>query len=980
MKPITLSSAPSFQVEVPAAVETDANGRALLSLNGDWDLAFDPENVGMTTGWAKAFPDDALTAPVPSVWERVRPGYDGVGWYRRRFTLPAGWERRMLRLRFHAAQYFAEVWLNGARLGTHEGGFLPFEFPVSKKVRTGENELVVRVINPPMDREIEGFRCGAPLNQGPIPIGKAGWYYNFGGLWQDVELQATSGAAITQVALEPWPSRDEVILRMTVDLEGAAGDYEIECMLRGWSGEAVVPEARRRRWRLRAGTNQLRWRIAFPDARRWSPEDPFLHVAELSLRQGGRRCDRHEVRFGMREFSVRDGRFTLNGEPVVLKGFLHQNSYPRTLVAPEDRAFAERELRLVKDHGFNFVRAHLQPAVPAWLDLCDELGLLVMAEPPIGWIEANPLMEARCWREISGLVERDRNHASVVVWCLMNEVFHLKGFVPRELCELTARWLVKVGRLDPTRAAIDVSGGHGLVALGGAADMLPDTATNGRTACLSLPGERALQPIQDAHIYHEFPPKEISWRRMRTTGEGRGLFVVTEYGAPPVPPSFTQVMAGYTPAERELGLEDYALHREFAESLREHWKDAAWPRMFVTEDAWIEANGRLRAEEMRLVTTAVRSNPRTAGYCFCQLADASGELFGAVDVWRQPKPLMKALADGSAPGTLGVFAWPRVATGGAEVTVELVWLDERAGDARGEWTLELRNAAGRPVRTWQKAFRMRKAGPQVLMSTCVNLPKEPGVYAFHAGGHASTTGALTGGIEVRVVSKPQLPRGPVAVAPKEFGAQAWLGRHRCSVVPYGNNFREVQWPVLFDLSKPLARFAQMELMGQLRKVLQVGGAAVVFEPEMALIGEDLVGRPIRMQPLRRPIAFARRHAIFDGLPQDVITDFTYAEVQPDKFDRTDDIRALGGEVLYGALSMHMWTRPAVFYQGAALYTLPVGRGTLIVCHLRICERIDTDPVAALLMANLIRFAQSCIQPGDTLPLLSRCIDPLSFGA
>lgn len=965
-------------VSVARLAMPDTGGRETLSLDGEWQLAFDPENRGKHDGWASEFPRDAVAAPVPAVWEVVRPGYDGVGWYRRVFTLPAGWDKRSLKLRFGAAQYFAEVWLNGARLGEHEGGFLPFEFPVSKRVRDGENEIVVRVINPPMNHEIEGFRCGAPLNQGPIPVGKAGWYYNFGGLWQSVELLATSGAWLTRIVPEPSLEPERVAVKIDVELDVAA-ECEIECEIAGMEGRIVVPAKSTRR-RLKSGVNRVNISIPLPGARRWSLDDPYLHVARVTVRRAGRIADAREIRFGMREFTAGGDRFLLNGRVVILKGFLHQGSYPRTLVRPENRGFAERELRAVKDRGFNFVRAHMLPPLPEWLDLCDEIGLLVMNEPPIGWIEHTEHAERRCWREIKGLVERDAHHASIVMWCLMNEVFHLLGFTPKVVIGMTARWLKEVRRMDPTRVIIDVSGGHGFLPTGGAGDMLPDTAGQGLTAMMANPGEGALRPVLDAHVYREFPVRDATFKHFRTVGaDGDRLFFLTEYGAPPVPPMFDEVLKAYSPADRRLGLEDYRLHADFAESLRERFKHPAVRAACRDERSFLTDCNRMRAAEMFELTTALRSNPRVAGYCFCQLADASGELFGALDVWRRPKPMMEALAAASGPGALGVFANPRAAVSGTEVTVEVFHpggepVSGRAG--KGEWALELHDESGRLRKRWSGSFRPEKNGAPVrLLVATFNAPARVGAWRLVASGSLGEI-RLQGGMDLRVLpTRPRL-RGTVAVNGVTSGLARALAELGTKVEPFGNNFRFAELPVFMDLSSPPRnRQHWFEELGQLRKVLQVGGCAVVFDPEMALVAEVIPEAAVGMQPMMRPVGYATPSPVFGGLPSGGLMDFAWAELGASRHDRADDVLALGGEVLAGGLSFNMWTRPAEFQHGASLYTLPVGRGTLVVCHHRaVAAREDGHPAGDLLLAGLFEFAKSRIKVSDTMPLLSRCVD------
>ncbi|HEY8966232.1 MAG TPA: hypothetical protein VIM58_07305, partial [Candidatus Methylacidiphilales bacterium] len=548
----------------------------------------------------------------------------------------------------------------------------------------------------------------------------------------------------------------------------------------------------------------------------------------------------------------------------------------------------------------------------------------------------------------------------------------------------------RLRRLDPTRPVIDVSGGHGFIELGGAADMLPDTASQGLTACLTLPGNPLPQPALDAHIYHDFPLRDETWQGMRTTGSGSALFFVSEYGAPPVPPDFEGVLARYTPEERTLGLEDYVLHRDFLASLRAHLRHPAPASLFPTPAAWTEAANRERAEEMRLVTTALRSNRHLAGYCFCQWADASGELFGAVDAWRRPKPLLDALIESSSPGALGLFAWPRVAAPGQTVSVDLVAFEGAPasrqgtgpGKAKTSWTLALKDSGGRKVRRWKGT--LGKAAPHFepkrLWKGKVPLPAVPGSYLLQAECRTPAGPFAQGRIAIEVLPSPASALSdrslPVAVGGEASRLAPRLRKLGLATVPYGNNFREIESPVFLDLSgPPLHRLSQLELIGQLRKVLHVGGCAVLFEPEMLLLGEQLVGAPVRMEPLMRPVGYTVDHPAFDGMRKG-IAGFPYASVQPEKFDRVADIDALGGRILYGGISMNMWTRPAAFQHGAALYSLPVGRGTLIVCHLRILHTPPEDRAAQLLLANLVRHAFASIRPGKTDVLLGRCIDPL----
>ena len=125
--------------------------RTVVDLSGQWDLVFDDKLVGRDQEWFLRYPaKKAVKMAVPGVWETIRPFFDGVGWYRTTFEAPREWKEKSVRVKFGAAAYLAEVWLNGKSLGIHEGGYSPFEFEIARKLHVGTNELIVRLLNPPL--------------------------------------------------------------------------------------------------------------------------------------------------------------------------------------------------------------------------------------------------------------------------------------------------------------------------------------------------------------------------------------------------------------------------------------------------------------------------------------------------------------------------------------------------------------------------------------------------------------------------------------------------------------------------------------------------------------------------------------------------------------------------------------------------------------------------------------------------------------
>jgi hypothetical protein len=135
-----------------------------LSLDGQWEIVFDPENIGREAGWHEAATfgglEDIREIPVPSAWELIEQDYEGVAFYHRTFEVPEDWDGKIIRLQFDAVNYIAEVYLNDKPVGAHEGGFTPFEFRVESLLKAGKkNTLSLRVVGPVMltDKVIDGI-------------------------------------------------------------------------------------------------------------------------------------------------------------------------------------------------------------------------------------------------------------------------------------------------------------------------------------------------------------------------------------------------------------------------------------------------------------------------------------------------------------------------------------------------------------------------------------------------------------------------------------------------------------------------------------------------------------------------------------------------------------------------------------------------------------------------------------------------------
>jgi beta-glucuronidase len=340
--------------------------------------------------------DQSPVATLPSSWLTHTPEmryYQGLVWYERKFQAqPKSGMRQFLR--FGAANYRATVWLNGKKVGAHEGGFTPFAIEVSGVIRPGENRIVVA--------------ADSQSSATSVPPSVTDWE-NYGGITRSVRLIEVPATFVDQA----WV-RLTTAGRIAIDatLDGAAANQPISLR---------IPELRL----TLSGktTTDGRWSasIAAPRSlQRWSPDTPKLY--NLTVSTGS---DTLSDKVGFRTIAVGGKQILLNGKPIYLRGMsVHEEEIgpnPTRNITPEA---AHKLLSVVKDglHG-NFVRLAHYPHSEVMTREADRMGLLVWSEIPIYWRVAfdNPEVLAKARAMLAENIERDRNRASVIIWSIANE-------------------------------------------------------------------------------------------------------------------------------------------------------------------------------------------------------------------------------------------------------------------------------------------------------------------------------------------------------------------------------------------------------------------------------------------------------------------------------------------------------------------------------------------------------------------------------
>ena len=313
-------------------------------------------------------------------------------------------------LRFGAVDYLADVYLNGQKVGRHEGGYTPFEFDVTALLHSGSNQLAVRVVDPGANpSSVEG------INYAEIPHGKQSWYVQTSGLWQSVEIQirprtrlgavhilaAADGAfKISVPLLNPaTPGKTSPPTQVKVEILDAAGAAVWQASRPVAGSEAAA---------------EFTGNVAHP--RLWSPADPSLYTLRVSLDSG----DTGLFPFGFRTFETRQGKFYLNGAPIYLRGALDQDFYPETIYTPPSLDYLKDEMRKAKALGLNLLRCHIKVPDPRYLQAADETGVLIWYEIP-NWDKLTDNSKRRALDTLRGMADRDWNHPSIVLVSLINE-------------------------------------------------------------------------------------------------------------------------------------------------------------------------------------------------------------------------------------------------------------------------------------------------------------------------------------------------------------------------------------------------------------------------------------------------------------------------------------------------------------------------------------------------------------------------------
>jgi glycosyl hydrolase family 2 len=446
-------SARPAPIPLPEHPRPDFQRAAWLNLNGTWQFAFDKRKSGEESGWPNGNLPAGLSITVPFSWAAPLSGVANspdsadIGWYARTITVPESWRGRRIYLVVGASDWATTAWLDGAKLGNHEGGYTPFSLELTSAAQPGRPQrLVLRVDDTPHPYKLEG-------KQG---------YGQARGIWQTIYLEARGGDPLEAVHFTPKTSLDGVGVAVRLR-EPAPRDLTLRLTFSNRADRPTVTQ------RLARGAATARFDVPLPNAHRWSLDDPFLHDVAVSVGGDGVATDSVDTYFGMRTISAVDLPGTtyryvaINGTPVFLQLALDQAYHPGGFYTfPTDSILRDEILR-ARQIGLNGLREHIKIEAPRKLYWADRLGVLIMADVPNWWGPPDSAAFREHETALRGMIERDYNHPAVFSYVMFNETWGLttkQGDRERYLPE-TKQKVASVYRLakslDSTRLVEDNS-------------------------------------------------------------------------------------------------------------------------------------------------------------------------------------------------------------------------------------------------------------------------------------------------------------------------------------------------------------------------------------------------------------------------------------------------------------------------------------------------------------------------------------------
>jgi len=958
-----------------------------FSLNGQWEIIFDHNNEGRSqklhTNYGFEHHSDKRAITIPSCWEEIEQDYEGVAYYRKKFTIPAHWEGKMVYINFDAVNYVAEVWLNNHVIDYHEGGFTPFGFRIDKSVKFGEeNVLTMRVVGPIIltNKVVDNMgRQETPQWRGGIT----------GGIWQPVSVSATGLVRVDDVFIETDIRKNTASFKLDIESNTFhTVQADVSLIVTSPGGETVAQKMVE--VKLSPGSNQEQWIVEIPQAQYWGLDKPYLYQASVEVKYEGQLSDSWEHKFGMREFTIRDNKFYLNGKPIYLKATFFEGLYPTRIAYPDSKEMAIREIILAKEAGFNMIRPWRKPPPKMWLDLCDSIGVMTVGSLVVECMHrpvATPYLAKWMELEVRESILRDRNRACVVQWELFNEANR------PVLQQMMHSMSVLAQELDPSRLVLDESGG-----------------TKG--ANMYLPYQDNPMRINDIHTYPGGQVNQEQYDRCLIIGKTveeqkrmglQGLKMPGRNVQPDLMSFLSELGYASWPdlivnnkAFREANpiVPAAVSHRRLEEQLHRAFKVTGFDKVFPDLQTYCLEEQKIHGIANKRMIEATRANPAISGYCIHALTDGDWILGASIlDLWRNPKSYAYAMTkEANQPQIVSIRVLPRNLYAGKGGVIQITGINEYA-DSKIQVTIRIETVKGQKVSSNTFTTQL-KNGVSQLYDDALNTQKMQGTYVVRVSVKDASGRLITSNQQAfDVLTEKQLekPRVQVAVLDGGKGITAHLKNKGVDCIAFSKEI-DLSVPVIVGKGKKGDQNFQNQV-DAVKAFVERGGYAIFLSvqgtnltwgapnPEplhedanddwqrsvpRVLQDMDLAKLPFKANMYTTNGNYISRnhivtdHQVFKSLPVNTLMSGVYENVcATESICRPAQGKYLAGVITYDQnKSMDIMQR---HYNGigdvlwaADVLLVEKGKGKMLYSTLKIAENLGKDPVADKLLYNMIR--------------------------
>ena len=954
------------------------------SITSGWLAATDPANCGVDEKWYLNPHESAQRALFPGFIQDTIPEYrGGAAWLWNQFYIDSVPVDSDSFLKIGFSEFVAQFWLNGEYLGQFDGRMLFYELICTAALKFGNNLLAIRIVAPGKE-EIDGYTwIDVPATMCSPDLAP------LGGIRYPIRIVFRPKNRIESPVIQANINTGELDVKAVVHAEPGSSSFSWSVAVIASSGECCLEKGPQKvslgHTKKTAIVHEI---LHIENPISWTPDDPYLYTVVLCLYMNGSLCHTCSIRTGYRELYVgKNGWFYLNNRRIYSKVISNCDGW-LPMGANLKISDLRKEIVHMKAMGFNTFRYHNCCAFPEILDLCDELGMMVIEAHACSWNTRSDSskFEELYDKHLQSTICHDRNHPCIVAWELINECHFARERdhavqaieLVRELDKTRLVYLGS-GRWDNEFSVGSISNPNSneWSCVWGREDPNAPKAERFVKTCRSHPalGEWTDREddlccwndgIGDVHIYPRIPMTFRGKYALRHHNENAKPCIISESGTSSLG-NCNEMIRMIEQSGSMAKNERVTACREIGEFFDRAFYHYHLDDIYPFPENLIQDSYRQLAYQRGLIMDLIRANPKVAGFCVCQ-SSTPYLGFGMLDWFRNPLPYVtEAMRQSIAPLHWCLFVEPEHVYADRPFTVEAVLASEDVLGA-GTYQVIARITSKEQGCVWEKRTELvlPELHPGELRSWCFEVLKEelslaePGQYACSV--LMEHGGAPTGGYKEFSVSANEMS----------------LNREVCVI---GLSTEQVRWLTEHGITNSEA--SEVVLVGdsrmcdsefeQLLKKAEAGCTVILLRPEILVKDESFqytfekTFAPERLPVARKGVlrftdnwayrthTILKKHAYADDLPVGLLNDSYWGLTEPifvlEDADDPDEAVAItlaapymdkNGDETHGSLA------------GIALGTYRYGRGKIVVNCFRILEELGNNPAAGHLLINILK--------------------------